>query len=104
MNLRTYFRNNNRDAIPFVTKSEWNPPILDSMPLKNYFNINKYEVKGLQTERIKNNLYYTIYIICLYRKFTWNLKAKKTPSKFTISILTTFRSPAPSSVRKTTNE
>jgi hypothetical protein len=30
MNLRIYFRNNNRDAIPFVTKSNWNPPILES--------------------------------------------------------------------------
>jgi hypothetical protein len=56
MNLRIYFRNNNRDAIPFVTKSNWNPPILESMPLKNYFNKTKYELKRLQTQRIENNL------------------------------------------------
>jgi hypothetical protein len=56
MNLKTYFRNNKRYAIPFVTKSNWNPPIHESMPLKNYFNKTKYELKRLQTQRIKSNL------------------------------------------------
>jgi hypothetical protein len=56
MNLRTYIRNNNRYAIPFVTKPIWNPPIHESMPLKNYFNKTKYELKILQTQRIKSHL------------------------------------------------